>query len=465
MYNEEIAICREAVRFLAGIPAETSLYGLEEYIREALGPAYRVREATRLIPDGCAEKSARNLMTVYALVYLFTGKYPEEIWGEEVTGKENTVGRYKDLLGAYTGGCARLGFPPRLRKLNDESLAFVEHGLRGTLARRFLDVSKVRNANLAEFLSDCAVLKDRYFATRSYGPKDWADLIEKELARAEKKNAPKVERHARFQGWELHGVTMMGNTHAKCDDDAKITRFDRETWFACSADGVGSSPFSHLGSHLAAEAFETRLREAYKHFRRPAELMHYIRFGLAQDAFKLWRKNLRRELKERDPELSDYATTFLFTFACRHFIACGMVGDGNFIVEKRETIREARYGYLDLTDGISGITQTSVITVPHLRKNPRALQVTFFAPDEVSAILMASDGANAIRFGNVEGVLFPQKSDLQSAAEVLAELRGETFESCGAKVRAMCGQFSSSNKCSGGRGDDCTIVYLKNGRV
>lgn len=463
--NSILSTFDEAISLIENIPPTDNLTEIHSYFARRFVNGYNPKRIEVQIPRGSSERVHRNLIIIAGLIYFVSGKHPDEIWGEDALGERNILSLYKDCNSEYYFSSSSLNIPSKMKILNDKSLLFFEHGLKGLLTEKLLGASKLKNANIAEFLTEGFILKDSFFVAKSYDEIKWAELFKSERANCEKKDEPKVESHEICKAWELHAVTMEGNNHKKCDDYSLVTKIDNDAWFCCSADGVGSSPDSHIGSRLAAVAFETRIREAYLKLGSTERLMGYIQFSLAKDAVNLWIKYIWREIGKKEISLSNYATTLLFTFYCKKFVVCGRVGDGNFIVEKRESLSGEKYGYFTLTDGYSGVVQSSVLSVAHLLRNPHAMQLSFFSPDEISGIIMASDGANALMYKNIDGVLFPHFEDLTAAAEIMSDLRDESFEERKGHLRGMCAKYSSSNKYSGGRGDDCTIVYVKHRRA
>ena len=460
-----INIFDEAIDMLKKIPATDNLLEIHNYFSKCFGNEYNSSKIESLMPNNCTIQVHRNLIIIYGLIYFISKRYPQEIWGNDVFNENNVLTMYKACNAEYYSSSSALNIPTKIKILNEKSLLFVEHGLRGALTKRLLDVAIIKNANIAEFLTEGAILKDKFFVTKSYDATKWIEFLKSEKANFEKKEIPKVERHDICKFWDLHAITMQGNNHTKCDDYSRISKIDNDAWFCCSADGVGSSPNSHIGSRLAAVAFETRIREAYLRYGCTEKLMGYIQFSLAKDAVKLWIKSIWKETKEKQMPIANYSTTFLFTFCCKKFVVCGRIGDGNFIVEKKEELSGEKYGYFSLNDGISGVVQTSVLSVAHLLQNPHAMQFTFFAPDEISGIIMASDGANGLMYKDIDGVLFPQLEDLSNAIEIISGLRKDDYENCKQHLRQMCVKYSSSNKYSGGRGDDCTLIYIKHRRT
>ena len=155
-----------------------------------------------------------------------------------------------------------------------------------------------------------------------------------------------------------------------------------------------------------------------------------------------------------------YSTTFLFTFHCRTFIACGMIGDGIFVVEKNG-VSEKSKGYQVITDGFSDVIQHAVLNVNTLKIAPCKMQLVFYKPSEISGIWMSSDGAVGITFEAINNVLLADRSSYTNLSSVFDDMRNRTKEEVYNRVLDLTLKFSRSNTSQGGRGDDCSIVFIK----
>ncbi len=115
-----------------------------------------------------------------------------------------------------------------------------------------------------------------------------------------------------------------------------------------------------------------------------------------------------------------------------------------------------------MNDGISsGASRVSrPQRVNDLLNNPNAMQFAFFSPEEVSGIMLTSDGANALMYKNIDGVLFSRLSKLSNAEIIMSNLRNDNV-SCNDQLYQMCLKYSAQGSYSGGSGDDCSLVYIK----
>ena len=274
---------------------------------------------------------------------------------------------------------------------------------------------------------------------------------------------------------QIFAVSVEGKTqkpmHVECEDACKVVFYNKSIWLAIAADGVGSALNSSIGSAVAASALESVIRNYLikqgvigqnprKFVRNVKEtvwqqLMYYIRFSLASDLYSEWVNQLPKANKNLPSGESttdeSYLTTLQFAFGCPQFIACGRVGDGSFYVRKHERFVSAgtRAGGIFLNDGISGVTQNAVLSVGHLKNNPSAMLVSFFRPDEISDIVISSDG--------VSGAI---GISVDEAEAFIGSLAGLPFEEKRRNLKNTVMRCSEYNETGHGSGDDSTIVYV-----
>ena len=441
-------LAKQVIDFLHTIPDNVTSSEMPRYIWSFLGRDFDIDRIRVLIPEGISEQKKINLYTVYALVSFFTHRYPDLVYGNEIVERENTLSKFKRAKSTLLCDCTGLDLPATWKRSLSEKLEESEQAVRCTMTAKFLSLSDFKNYSIAEFLSDAAVMKDLNFAS-SYTPRKWAELIAK--TRQFSPVLPVASEQAFLRRHELYSATYMGENHTKCDDFSGVCKLDGDTWFAFSADGVGSVANSHIGARLAGHCFYACLARAYYRY-SPEKLAFYIQHYLARDAGMMWREKLGRDFEK-------YVCTFLFSFGCRSFVACGMVGDGNFLIEKRDQTNEK--GYLQLSDGFSDTSSRGVKTVGHLAKNPYCMRICFFSPGEIGGILMTSDGANGMLFEPYGEVLLPRGASLAHGVRYFDTLSHLSPRDIAQAVQKMCEKFSSANKVGGGRGDDCSVVYIK----
>ena len=181
--------------------------------------------------------------------------------------------------------------------------------------------------------------------------------------------------------------------------------------------------------------------------------MYNVQFSLATTIYKKW-VNLLKHTPEYQKcgDFSQFASTMQFAFGTDKFIACGRLGDGTFLVRKSEEMNTKNSkGIFTLNDGISGVTQTRVITVPHLLNNPNALQISFFKTKEILDIIITSDGMTNLVGENITKTInFIRQIDETNSYKERCKL----FVRCA----SMCADYNETNY---GSGDDSSIAYVR----
>jgi hypothetical protein len=416
------------------------------------GKDFSYRRIESCLPADCTERHKINLLTAYFLVYFLTSAYPDEIWGNAVY--ESDVLRYKDIHRSYLSECNSVGIAKDLMAKADMSLRFVEYGVRGLHAETLLRRSFLNDVEIAELLTDAVFLKNKNTVT-NYTPEKWLKLFTK---KREHHHDCLVKGYMSSKKWSGFWATRQGESHARCDDMSGICKIDKDAWFAYVADGVGSCGASHIGAKLAGEAFFDIIRRAYARYKNaPGNFMYYLQNSFARDSCKLWQKRIKKQGKE---DILQYSTTFLFTFHCRAFIVCGMIGDGVFVIEKNGATAEKK-GYQVITDGFSDVVQHNVLNVNTLRLEPYKMQLVFYKPSEISGIWMSSDGALGVTFEALDSVLLADRTSYIHTASVFDKMRALSNEMIYNQILDFTYKFSRSNMSQGGRGDDCSIVFIK----
>ncbi len=429
----------EALTILENIEEDISPFALKMYfynclffneaLKEKHGNDFEMEKIEALIPMGVSSSVSKNLLIAYILSYVFTGKYPDEIYG--------------DLF--HTGKSL----------INENTSEAEKTEIKGNFAKIFRENSHFALQGLSEHLSNAIIFREHSLEGKRYGKKIWIDIVSSEKERESVSFTVDSHINHILGEWELHAVTKMGAVHKKCDDYSKVCTVGDNAWFACSADGVGSSGKSHIGSRLAAETFLELLTKANERFSNPKALKKYISNNLPREASSLWREKLTLEMGE-GVDLKNYATTFLFAFGNDDFVACGKVGDGNFFIECSPYFWS--HDYYSVEGSKKG---SMVYCVSHLLESPELMEIKFYSSKAVKQILITSDGANALRFENKEGVLVPQNQSDKNVESVMEYIRDWEYEKNVWFTRYTCDKFSQSNHYAGGRGDDCTVVYIK----
>ncbi len=406
----------------------------------------------RCLPENCIERHKVNLLTAYFIIYLLTDKYPDEIWGGNVY--QSDVIKYKNISEKYFAECDAVDALKPLMKRAENDLRFVEYGIRGFHANQLISKSLIKDVGLAELLTDAVFLKNKN-AVANYTPEKWLRLFKQKAVHIDEYIC---QGNIDLKKWIACWATHKGETHDRCDDISGVYKIDKDAWIAYVADGVGSCGASNIGAKFAGESFVDIMRCVYNKYKNsPNNLMYYLQTSFARDAFKLWQKRVK---KHGEQDISQYSTTFLFTFHCRSFIACGMIGDGVFVVEKKGVSEKCK-GYQIITDGFSDVVQHAVLNVNTLKNEPYKMQLVFYKPSEISGIWMSSDGAVGITFDVISNVLLADGGSYKKVSSFFENMRNRSKEDIYNHVLQLADQFSRSNTSQGGRGDDCSIVFIK----
>lgn len=433
---------------------------LGEYSTERLKDVYERADYS--------EKEQYNISVAGLIFFILTkGKYPNDAWTNSINKYDETpLGKFcingknlSDLAKSELGD----------RQLFNEINNIVK---KVDLVQEKNDIDKIINdldcqgagaAHLFELLWSVFV-KEVVLYNASF----WLNEISKY-----NKEFNCVENQEKRGRIEIHSVSSEGRQektgHNTCQDYAFMHFYDRYTWIAAVADGVGSCGYSALGSRkteVLKEAIERCLKactsKSYKKNRgkktgiksekeekRWAELMHFLKFELSAKFYKRWEEAIMTtdEYKESQ-DLVKFSTTLQFVFGCEKFIACGRVGDGVFHVRKKYG-NGIDCGGVSLNDGYSGVMDTKVLTVPHLKNNPNALAIDFFAFDEVDDVILSSDGAEKAIGRNIA-----QRN------KFVGNLRDLSLEARAKELFNVANACADFNNTRYGSGDDSTIVFI-----
>lgn len=296
---------------------------------------------------------------------------------------------------------------------------------------------------------------------------------------------PRTQTIVRFGKWEGGCVSVMGADHTTCDDYSAVVDISDgrgRAFVAVCADGVSACTNSRFGSEAIAQAMVEaaivqRKRMSNWHAWRSTCLQ--IKKGsqdfsllLARDIFARWKRILNEKFGT-SVNLQDFGTTLLFTVRIKNMLACGILGDGMFLVKTAEG------RLLRLTDGYSSVKESGApYNVTLLGECPKLLKIYFFHAKNVESVLMGSDGADYLLYSaGAEGKMaqsLPVQSgpvfDMQgiNATKLLnvlsaLPLHGGERNVAGA-LKYCAYRFSRVNVTGGGSGDDCSLVYLRSKR-
>lgn len=420
------------------------------------------------------ESQTNNIFSAYVLFYVFTaGRYPQDYWkGVTERLEDTTLGKIRAMGKEFSLKFSQAGNGKLADKINEITKGFQRQTEDLDIGSLVSMEESVGIARIYELFWEVFVMK-----YGNYRPSFWKNKLTEFYG---KKYAIRelCEFKEQSKNVDIYAVSYEGKLnkplHYVCEDCSFATIFDENTWLAVSADGVGSCENSYIGSQLATEILGETIADYLQknnlvsdenenqgiiNESKPvdedawAKLMYYLRFKLAYDFYNAWEAAVKMSKEfQGDPsaEIGQFTSTLQFAFGCKAFIACGRIGDGSFFVRKRERSGNSfYYGGTLLDDCISGVTQTAVLTIAHLKTNPSALQVDFFRADEITDIIISSDGVSSALGYTVEEV-----------NKLACELSKLPFEKRCEELSRMARFCSDYNETQHGSGDDCTIVHV-----
>ena len=409
-------------------------------------------------------EQSRNVAVACLLFYaLSAGKYPQDCWdGAGKRYEETALGKVRAEGEALFRNCERAKFYRIAARLS-ETL----HDLRCEQENRDVAAMLAYADGLGmprvwEMLWEVFVLK-----YANFGAEIWAETLSQYAGKTHtvREGCDYCVANAEAEICALsYEGKMQKPGHDRCQDCSFVSVYDEHMWLAVAADGVGSCARSAEGSQAAADCLNEVIggylkKNGYlnEHFRKGgrknqirrrvawARLMYFLRFQLAGALFAYWKNSFG----EGTEDLLPFATTLQFAFGCDRFIACGRLGDGTFFVRKRERNGTIAGGWL-LSDGVSGVTQSAVLSVAKLGADTDRLQVQFFSPREVTDILLSSDGMSPLLGESV--------ADLGALADRLGAMPMDARKR---EVDRMARRGAECNETSGGSGDDSTLVHVR----
>ena len=459
--EEDLSVCLETIKKQFPVLCDSDEQRFEELFRAVADPDLWTKN---------------NFFTAFLLYYVFTrGAYPQDSMtgaAEPVNG--TVLGGIQAQADALSSAFSSAGDEALAEQIEDAARSF-RRKVESAAIGRFADEEPcVGIVKIHEMFWDVFVAK-----YGNYSPKTWVNKL---TEYRDKVFEIREECEFRLQrgGTEIYAVSYEGKlskpTHFHCEDCSLVTFFDKNTWLAISADGVGSCLKSYFGSYYAVRALRKTIQKYLKRNRiigrrrrrdengnrqrhKPisdetwSKLMYYLRFELAKAFYAEWANEVRASeafTSEESAQLDQFTSTLQFAFGCKGFIACGRVGDGSFFVRKKfETGGIEYYGGVRLNDGLSGVMDTVVLSIAHLESIPSAMLVDFYRPDEVTDIIITSDGADAVLGETV-----------WQANAVARRLRQLSFEERCDTLSDMARACSDYNETRKGSGDDCTIVHI-----
>lgn len=409
-----------------------------------------------------------SYLLAYLIFYIISGgKYPQDVWQDVFADYDKTsMGKFEGMIANMRNTiedfCGRRIASEFEKKFDD----ILYEQKRAHIQAAMGNLNGVGCAKIFELIWFIFTKKFEYYDI---------DFWEKTLQEFHGKKflvreAPRKETCNLTQ---LFAVSYEGRLdkpgHNGCEDYSLIKKYDENNWLVVVADGVGSCINSALGSKEAALCLSNCIEQflishklitnkkgvfGNKRFsdNEYADLMYYVKFLLAKDFYKKWEEAIQESQdfkRAKDANMGEFATTLQFAFGCAKFIACGALGDGSFYVKKRIITDKDESGGFILNDGISGVLRHEVLTVPHLKNNPNALQFSFFDYKDVSDIFISSDGVTNAVGETVKSV----DTYIQSVSALSFDARCQVLD----QLAQKCSDFNETNF---GSGDDSSIAYV-----
>lgn len=462
-YEQRVAL---ALQLLNGLNGEKSLIHLLKKRKFYNSFPFINRFKYKDIPSFISKND--NYIIAYLVFYIVSGgKYPQDAWGDAIVDYDKTsIGKLESVASSTKSAiedvCGRRVASDFERKFD----ATLLEQKRKNVLEAMGNLCGVGSTKIFELLWVIFAKQFEYY--------DLAFWIKTLQEFYDKKYVVREESHKICDDHiELFNVSYEGRLnkpgHNGCEDYSYVEKFDDNIWLVVVADGVGSCINSALGSKTIAICLSDCLRKyltdhrLIKNAKRIwgtstpdardyAELMYYIEFSLAKDLYKRWEETIKRSPDYQSAtkeNMSEFATTLQFAFGCAKFIACGVLGDGSFYIKKKVRDGASTCGGFVLNDGLSGVLRHEVLTVPHLKNNPKALQISFYNYDDISDIFISSDGVtNAIG------------ETVESADKFVANISLFPFDERCRALEQLSQKCSDCNETNFGSGDDSSIAYV-----
>ncbi len=412
---------------------------------------------------------AENIELACYLVFLLTDLYPEEAFPQAERPLPEIPGslideHYKNLVSLVE---KNLG-PKEAEEVKAARKAQRLLATRRAIAPFVIDKPYVGYAKLFEILYEVFAAKYSY-----NGPKIYLPLLRSSIndhfnirpgCQFEYRGAKEQHYAVSYQG------KMSKPMHDSCEDCCFSYNFSSHfpLYAVVVCDGVGSALHSSDGSYCAGQAVVSLLSSKLKewHIERGLQsekkaierikenALPYMQFQFGSDLYRYWQYFVEKtEAFHIDGEkatFADFATTLQFVFVTPAYVFTGKLGDGHFYVRKKDNVAGSQeIGIFSLNDGYSGVTQSSVFTLPHLYRNPGLLRVEVFPKSEVHDVLLHSDGLD----GNIPSI--------SKAYSLMNGLHEADFEAMKKRLDDLAMLSADVSLTLGGSGDDSSVAYLR----
>ena len=460
-YSDRLLLAESVLKRLSEDPLSARRFG-QTLAAQPFLARFDARNLQDVSDSAVFTSEQRFNVTVAGVVFyiLTKGKYPQDFWRDSVNEYAATAAGELWNRGKELCAFARKTADERQAAdlLNDVKR------LRRELEKRDVsaaigDCDGVGAVKIFEMLWEVFVAK-----YGNYSAALWIKKISEFRQKQYRSRCEMIRTNIEAQLYAISDEGMLDKpSHDGCEDCSFADFLDGSAWLAAVADGVGSCVHSAVGSQTAVDVLADTLRVHLQRKMRGknkrkksldwAGLMYYFKFRFAEELYSGWESaiKLTKEYAEGGADVSDFATTLQFVFGCDGFVACGRLGDGGFFLRKKITVgKETLYGGVQLNDGFSGVTRQEVFTLLNLKTDPSALSVDFFRSEEVSDVLIVSDGALGV-FGDT----------IRQTEATVAELSALPFDSRCLRLRRLANLCSDCNETHHGSGDDSSLAYVR----
>ena len=418
----------------------------------------------------CDNPSSQNKINniIYAGIIFFVlteGKYPDEIWPESLLKKSEcyfdsfteSINKLKrDIIDHYgdRGLITDFSFE-ELDKVFNSVLSYDERNAIYPFVKKYDGVGV---AKLFEMLWEVFVKKYSLYSVNI-----WCDKLNEFKKKKHCEYCSKKEKNKYGEFFAAsYGGKLDKPMHSSCEDYSEVKMFYKNNtidgWLIVSADGVGSSLHSYLGSKIAVQSLINVISNFYKKVVEKPSMLSLFDNTFSQTLYQEWERNIllemdaRRIEKDEHKGLNDFCSTLQFAFGCDCCIVCGAVGDGTFYIRKKidsyEGQVDAGGGFL-LNDGFSGVTSSSVFNMTNLKNHPEALQLFFFDPRYITDIFISSDGVTPALVNSFSNIHY----EIKRIGDMPFDERCDYLKS----LTKQCADYNLSNF---GSGDDSSIAYV-----
>lgn len=200
-----------------------------------------------------------------------------------------------------------------------------------------------------------------------------------------------------------YGYSLQGKSHIDrntvCQDSSAAVKLKSGYYLGVVADGVGSAPYSDVGSRIAVESLQAYCEQYVKKGMKDVELEDILR-----DGYEYAFRQVEKFVTQQGGSIADYDTTLSSVLYDGTKVVFGHAGDGGIIVRKKDgTITP-------ITERQKGADGTSVRP---LRAGNSSWDFGI-CNDETASVLLVTDGM-------LDGVFQPVLVNLPSSAMELAK--------------------------------------------